>query len=457
MSSKRTQLHLILLLLAYYCSTHIAANRGNGSTVKCLPEQASSLLQLKRSFHNPNLSSWQHGSNCCHWEGVGCDSASGQVITLDLSDRNLQSTTGLSPAIFSLTSLANLSLSGNDFNHANLPDFGFEQLTNLLSLDLSNARLFGQIPIGVAHLKNLRTLDLSNNNMYLREPSFQVLVANLSSLRELYLESVDISSSEAAWSVGLADSVPLLQHISLFQPMLSGPIHHSFSRLRFLETIKLRECGLSGHVPRFFAEFPLLRDLNLWGNEFEGQFPAKIFQLENLRYLDVSSNPSLSVQLPDFSPANKLESLNLLNTNFSGAIPDSIVHLKSLEFLGLSNIGSPKQPTTSIANLTSLNTLWLWGSGIEMPMLSWIGRLKNLTGLMLQDYKLSGPIPWWIRNSTSLTSLSLSGCSLSGVIPSWIGNLTKLSDLDFSGNRLSGKTPFPLYITIHHFFYMITL
>jgi hypothetical protein len=43
MGSKRTQFHFILLLLAYYCSTRIAANRGNGSTVKCLPEQASSL------------------------------------------------------------------------------------------------------------------------------------------------------------------------------------------------------------------------------------------------------------------------------------------------------------------------------------------------------------------------------------------------------------------------------
>ncbi|KAI5005117.1 hypothetical protein ZWY2020_032360 [Hordeum vulgare] len=144
MSSRRPQLPFILLLLAYYCSTHIAASGGNGTTVQCLPDQAAFLLQLKHSFYNPNLSSWQHGTDCCRWEGVGCNRASGQVIILDLSDRNLRSIGGLSPALFNLTSLRNLSLSGNDFGLTSLPRFGFERLIELLSLNLSNARKFEQ-------------------------------------------------------------------------------------------------------------------------------------------------------------------------------------------------------------------------------------------------------------------------------------------------------------------------
>ncbi|KAM0861349.1 hypothetical protein ACQ4PT_045943 [Festuca glaucescens] len=443
MSYKRPQLHFILLLLlAYYFATRTAAN--GGITVQCLPDQAVSLLQLKRSFYNPNLSSWQQGTDCCHWEGVRCDRASGQVITLDLSDRNLESNGGLSPALFNLTSLTNLSLSGNDFGSTILPNFGFERLT---SLDLSNARLFGQIPTGGAHLKNLRTLDLSYNNMYLQEPSFQALVADMSSPRELYLDTVGILSNEATWSVGLADSVPLLQDISLYECGLSGPIHHSFSLLRFLATINLGYCGLSGHVPRFFAEFSFLRYLDLSANDFEGQFPTKIFQLEKLRYLDVSYNPSLSGKLPDFPPGNILESLNLRDTNFSGAIPDSFVHLKSLEFLGLSNVGSPKKPTTSIANLTSLNTLWLSGSGIEKPMLSWVGRLKNLTDLRLKDYTLSGPIPWWIRNypsSSFLYFIDLSINSLNGHIPKSFFDLTGLETLWLGSNQFKGTVELSL-------------
>lgn len=398
MSSRRPQLHLILLLLAYYCSTHTAASGGTGITVRCLADQASSLLQLKHSFHNPNLSSWQHGTDCCHWEGVGCDKASGQVITLDLSYRNLQSTTGLSPALFNLTSLTNLSLAGNGFGLTSLPNFGFERLTELLSLNLSNARLAGQIPIGIAHLKNLRTLDLSShtdtkgipyNVVHLQDPSFQTFVSNFSNLRDLYLDYVQILNGGSTWSASLADSVPLLNNLGLSSCGLDGTsIHPSFSRLRFLTTINLTYNKISGKVPGFFAEFPFLRDLILQANDFEGQFPTNIFLLKNLKLLDLSYNPSLYVQLPDFPPGNSLESLNLLMANFSGAIPDSFVHLKSLKLLGLSNIGSPKQRTTSIANLTSLNTLWLSDSGVEKPMLSWIGRLQNLTYLSLEYYSL---------------------------------------------------------------------
>ncbi|KAF7035249.1 hypothetical protein CFC21_046162 [Triticum aestivum] len=367
MSSTRSLLHLILLLLAYYYSTHTTANGGNGTTTQCLPDHSSSLLQLKHSFHNPKLPSWQHGTDCCHWEGVGCDRASGQVITLDLGDRNLRSTSGLSPAIFNLTSLTNLSLSGNDFGLTSLPGFGFERLIELLSLDLYNACFAGQIPIGIAHLKNLRSLDLSYNNLYLQDPSFQTVIANLSNLRELYLDRVGILSSKANWSVALADSVPLLQNISLSECELSSPIHHSFSRLRFLTMINLAYNEISGQVPGFFAEFSFLRDLALGENYFEGQFPTKIFQLENLSVLDLSNNFGLTVHLPDFSSGSNLEYLDLRGSNIFGAIPDPFVHLKSLKFLGLSSIEPPEQPTTSIANLTSLNGLWLSGSGVEKP------------------------------------------------------------------------------------------
>ncbi|KAE8787443.1 receptor-like protein 12 [Hordeum vulgare] len=419
----------VLLLLAYYCSTstHIAASGGNGTTVQCLPDQAASLLQLKHSFYKPNLSSWEHGTDCCHWEGVICNRASGQVITLDLSDRNLQSISGLSPTLFNLTSLRNLSLSGNDFGLTNLPRFGFERLIELLSLDLSNTRFSGQIPIGIAHLENLLTLDLSDNDLYLREPSFRNLIANMSNPRSLYLDFVQILSDGSTWSIALADSVPLLQDISLILCGVSGPIHHSFSQLHFLATINLAGNGISGQVPSFFAQFSFLRYLMLFGNDFEGQFPTKIFQLANLTYLDVSYNPSLSVQLPDFPPGNILGSLDLRETNLSVAIPNSLFHLDSLKALRLSTTGFPKHLITSIANLTSLEELWLSGSGIEKPALSWIASLKNLTGLMLKDYNFSGPIPWWIRNCTNLTGLRLGSSNLSGEIPTWIGNLTKLS------------------------------
>lgn len=430
------QLLLILLLLTLYCSIQTVAN--TTIPVHCHPHQAEALLQLKSSFVNPNLSSWKPSTDCCHWEGITCDTSSGQVTALDLSYYNLQSPGGLDPAVFNLTTLRNLSLAGNDFNRTVLPSFGFQRLTKLLRLDLSEAGFFGQIPIGIAHLKNLRALDLSSNNLYFEELSFQTIIANLSNLRELRLDFLDISR-EPTWSAALAESLPLLQYLSLRLCGLDGTtIHHSFSRLRLLAMINLDSNGISGRVPDFFADFFFLSDLVLSNNQFEGQFPTRIFLLENLRYLDVSFNPTLFVQLPDFQPGKDLESLDLQRTNFSDNIPASFFHLKSLKFLALSNIESSKQAATFIASLPSIDALWISGSGTQKPLLSWIGRIK-LTDLMLEDYSFSSPIPPWISNCTSLETLVLRNCSFSGTIPSWIGNLTKLAYVGFSYNSLSGK------------------
>lgn len=180
MSSTHQKLQILLLLVIYYSCSFIHTSADSGSSIRCLPDQSYALLQLKRSFHNPNLSSWQVGTDCCHWEGVTCDTVSGQVISLDLGDRNLQSTGGLNPALFNLTSLVNLYLADNNFGTASLPTVGFERLTELISLELSSTNLFGQIPVGIVRLKKLVTLDLSyNDGLYFRQPSFQTVVGNL--------------------------------------------------------------------------------------------------------------------------------------------------------------------------------------------------------------------------------------------------------------------------------------
>jgi hypothetical protein len=437
MSSKRTQLHLVLLLLAYYCSTHIAANSDNGSTVKCLADQASPLLQLKHSFHSPNLSSWQYGTDCCHWEGVSCDRASGQVITLNLSDRNLQSTSGLSPAIFNLTSLTNLSLSNNNFNHASLPNFGFERLTNLISLDLSCANLAGQIPIEISHLKNLCTLDLSENyELYFSEPSFQMVVGNLRNLRELYLDAVDISHDGKTWSSSLANSVPRLQQLSLSYCGLSGHIHSSFSKLQSLESITLSFNSISGKVPHFFANFSSLSTLDLDYNDFEGQFLTKIFQLKKLRSLELSANNRLYGNLPNFPLENSLEFLDLTDTNFTMVIPASFVNLR---FLALSMVEGANNNISLISKLPSMQWLTLFGTGSKKSNLSWIANLEHLMGLSIVDYNFSSSIPCWIANLTSLTVLELPSCSLYGRIPTWIGSLSNLFLLNLAYNNLQGE------------------
>jgi hypothetical protein len=309
----------------------------------CHPDQAKALLQLKKSFFvgsTPRLLSWQDGSDCCLWEGVGCDASSGRVTVLDLNNCGLSSPS-LNSAVFSLTSLQFLDLSMNNFGgdsklKSEIPSTGFERLTLLTHLNLSNSGFFGQIPIGISKLVNLVSLDLSNRyfdgyyngfddpNSYdshnsLQGSNFGTLVANLGSLRELYLDGVHWFDTGEEWCTSLATSSPRLQVLSLTNCGLTGPIHKSLSRLHFLTAINLEgNNGLTaGPFPEFFMDFLNLTMLQLSGVNLEGWFPSRSFQSKNLRVLDLSSNQNLSGHFPNFSNVSALETLRLAWTNFS--------------------------------------------------------------------------------------------------------------------------------------------
>jgi hypothetical protein len=47
----------------------------------------------------------------------------------------------------------------------------------------------------------------------------------------------------------------------------------------------------------------------------KGKFPEKIFQLQNLKVIDLSDNPMLSGQLPEFEQDSSLQSTKLGSFN----------------------------------------------------------------------------------------------------------------------------------------------
>ncbi|KAJ1287751.1 hypothetical protein BS78_02G034200 [Paspalum vaginatum] len=416
-----------LLLLLFICSCCLfrdaAAAKPLNTTAPCLPDQASSLLQLKSSFTGADsvLSSWQAGSDCCHWEGVTCDMAFGTVISLDLGgfeDLDLTSYR-LDPALFNLTSLRNLSLAFVDFRTALLPaSGGFERLKGIIHLNLSYTSLMDQVLIGIGCLANLVTLDLSGNyELYFSRSGFQTFLANMSNLRELYLDGVDLSLTGSTWSTVLLDSVPQLQILSLSDCDIIGSIHPSFSRLHYLTK------------------------LDISGNNCEGQFPTEILQLKSLRTLDLSYNPMLSVRLTNFLAGNHLRTLNLFGTNFSYDMSSSFTNLESLKTLGLTTMANDNQLPSLISQLPSMDALGLMGgSDWKRPALSWVGNLTQLTLLVLDGYDFSNKlVPTWIGKLKSLQVLAMLGCNFSVPIPYQIGNLTTLTKLEFRDCDFSEK------------------
>ncbi|CAL4982453.1 unnamed protein product [Urochloa decumbens] len=455
-------------------SSGVVSNNQTGAAARCLPGQAAALLRLKRSFvttkvSNMTFASWRAGTDCCGWAGVLCGSHGGSNVTsIDLGGRGLQSAT-LDPAIFNLTSLRYLNLAHNDFRMSKLPSTGFERLTHLTHLNLSNANFSGIIPAdSIGRLTNLVSMDLSATTCWLYDDdsaggyfywicrndnnqstsgvtalNLESLIAKLSNLRELRLDYVDLSGNggSAKWCSALAKYTPNLRVLSLQFCSLSGPICGSFSALRSLAILDLRLNRLSGAVPAFFADMPSLRVLKLSDNNLQGQFPSIILQHTKLVTVDLTRNTGLSGNLPRFSAGSSLESLRLRRTNFSGEIPSSIGNLKSLKELDLAEAGIEDTGGRGFSGVAEPGFSIYFGPGFSGTIPSSIGKLTSLEWLALSGFGLVGSISPWIANLTSLTILRLYNSGLSGSIPSSVGELTKLKELTLSSSKFFGNIP----------------
>ncbi|KAJ3693813.1 hypothetical protein LUZ60_009293 [Juncus effusus] len=416
------------------------------SLAPCPPDQSSALLQLKKGFASSNLSSWKPGTNCCLWEGVSCEETTGKINLLDLNNRNIAG--NLSHAIFNLTSLKYLNLAYNDFSQSGIPD-GFEKLTKLTYLNMSYSSFVGQIPIGIANLTNLVSLDLSgdHSSLKLQKPSLRTLIRNLSNLKELYLDYVYISNDGTKWSAALAESVPRLQVLSLV------------------------DCALSGSFAPSFSQLSSLTHIFLEGNSLNGHFPEKIFQIQTLTSLDLSSNSELSGTFPDFPLKGSLENLELDKTIFFGEIPQSIGNLKNLTMFSASSCNFTGPVPSSLGKLTNLVHLDLSNNTFSGPIPKSLFSLPFLevlvlstnkfSGLLeleesqisssslmfidLKENQLSGPIPHSVLGLTSLVYLYLNANQFNGSIPHLNWGISSLQLLDLSSNHLSGPIPVSIF------------
>ncbi|XP_039129132.1 receptor-like protein 6 [Dioscorea cayenensis subsp. rotundata] len=394
------------------------------SSTSANSQQCLDLLDLKKSFIMLNASTdidyyfpattslphWLPGTDCCGWEGVSCDEASDLVVSLDLSERYMGG--NIMPSLFNLTSLQTLNLAYNSFNQLSaVLLLDLEKLANLTHLNLSySGLLVGQVPISISRLTKLISLDLSTYDIYplkLEKPDLGTLIGDLSHLKELYLDEVDISSSTTEWSQAISHSVPGLEALSLIDCSLSGPIDSSFSKLQNLSILHLDSNSLS-QVPEFFAKFPSLSVLSL------KPIPRSIWNLSELVNLNLADN-HLFGDLPPMPASSKISILDLSYNNVTGLISSTLSsarQLVSLDLAGNSLTGS-----------------------IPMSLFT----LPQLEKLYLADNKLSGQLQEFKNASSTLQYVDLSGNNLRGKLPKSLANLSALVLLDLGSNNFDGS------------------
>ncbi|KAG4922163.1 hypothetical protein JHK86_050976 [Glycine max] len=448
-----------------------------GVKAQIVEDQQQSLLKLKNSLKfktnkSTKLVSWNSSIDFCEWRGVACDEDA-KVTGLDLSGESIYGGFDNSSTLFSLQNLQILNLSANNFS-SEIPS-GFNKLKNLTYLNLSHAGFVGQIPTEISYLARLVTLDISSVSYLYGQPlkleniDLQMLVHNLTMLRQLYMDGVIVTTQGNKWSNALFKLVNL-QELSMSDCNLSGPLDPSLTRLQNLSVIRLDQNNFSSPVPEAFANFPNLTTLHLSSCELTGTFPEKIFQVATLSVLDLSFNYHLYGSLPEFPLNSPLQTLIVSGTNFSGGIPPSINNLGQLSLLDLSNCHFNGTLPSSMSRLRELTYLDLslndftgqipslnmsknlthldfTGNGFTGSITSYhFGGLRNLLQIDLQDNFLDGSLPSSLFSLPLLRSIRLSNNNFQDQLNKFSNiSSSKLEILDLSGNDLNGSIPTDIF------------
>ncbi|XP_065620002.1 receptor-like protein 7 [Quercus suber] len=280
------------------------------------------------------MESWKDATDCCSWDGVTCDSVRGDVIGPDLSCSWLYGT--IPPTV----------------------------------------------PYELSQISQLASLDLSIFHLSLETSVVKRLVQNLTKLRDLHLDFIDMSS------------VSLTSFMNLSSSLMS---------------LSLKSC------------------------ELQGRLPDNIFRLPNLRELNLFDNSELTGDFPLSNWSNPLRSLDLSKTAFSGELPKSIGNLKFLR---------TNTPSLSFLKDLTLIDLRQNNFGGEIPDL--FPNLTKLTDAYMSDNQLTGNFCEF-QFGSSLQFLTLDNNRLYGCIPKSISNLVNISELDISSNNLSGIVNFEMF------------
>ncbi|KAK4487237.1 hypothetical protein RD792_006557 [Penstemon davidsonii] len=444
---------------------------------QCLNDQRSLLLQLKYnlifdSSSSTKLVHWNQNVDCCNWNGIACDS-SGHVISLELDNESINGGIENSNTLFSFQYLERLNLAYNSFFYTQIPE-QLVNLTRLAYLNFSNAGFTGQIPPGISKIRSLVSLDLSNQilgflPLKLEDPNLEILVQNLTSLKELYLDGVKISNHSNDWWGSLSQSLPNLRHLSLRNCDLSGSLNPTLTQLQSLTVLRLDGNNLSTIVPDFFANFRNLTVLTLSSCDLQGSFPETIFQVPSLQYLDLSHNWFLKGKIPEFPFRGSFRTIILRFSSFSGSLPNSISNLSMLSIIDLSYCNFTGSIPYTIANLMELSYLdfsmnYFFGSipvfrtsklaYIDLSSNSLNGSflstnfegLSNLSYFNLEYNSLTGSIPSSLFSLPSLKKVLLSNNKFSDQVDEFSTmNSYNLETLDLSSNKLQGSIPQSLF------------
>ncbi|KAK3423636.1 hypothetical protein EUGRSUZ_F00516, partial [Eucalyptus grandis] len=406
----------------------------------CPLDQHDALLHFKNSFMldkeasyfcdwddhvtcYPKTSSWNKSVDCCLWDGVTCDDVTGNIISLDLTCSWLMG-----------------------------PLHAFAKLTHL---NLSSSYFVGIIPSEISRLSELVSLDLSSNNIFdtysssslrLKNSIFSMLVHNLTALRKLVLDEVDMSMvspksfanlftghiPSSMWNLNQLQTL-LIDENSFSGNAFTGDIPFSICQLSSLKYLYLYDNNFSGNMPSCFGNMTNLKSLDLSNNSLQGPLPRSLVRCVNLSELSLGHNEFSDI-FPHWLEAPYLHNLDLQSNKFHEIFSNT-----SLYVLDLSNnkFGGPIPVPSLVTFYYSIASNKMTG---KIPSL--ICNFTKLEIINLSNNTLTGSLPQCLTNfGTGLSVLNLRMNYLKGIIPQSFSLRSGLMTLDLSQNQFEGTLP----------------
>uniref|UniRef100_A0A182PW33 LRRCT domain-containing protein n=1 Tax=Anopheles epiroticus TaxID=199890 RepID=A0A182PW33_9DIPT len=310
----------------------------------------------------------------------------------------------------------------------------FMAMPGLRELRLQNNSLHDQLPMPFWNLPGLKGIDISYNNFRRMDPN---LLVGVPSLRRLDISGNTLSVIDTA----AFTHTPMLETVNISFNELS--VIHS-ATFRDLNHMFELDAG-NNHLQEFIPGLPVaVERVNLHGNKITQLPPpttsSQLWDLPNLRMLDISSNQLTRLPRAVFKPTPQLRILSLARNQLQSVDDGSLAGLSRLEILNLQDNRVLALHERCFSPLESLRELNLQGNRIEVL----VDNLLDSNALLEQFDASRNSIveisPKAFRNSRSLQTLDLSSNQLRE-LPESLSGLTELRELDVSFNQLTELSP----------------
>jgi len=214
---------------------------------------------------------------------------------------------------------------------------------------------------------------------------------------------------------------------------------------RRVTSINLRNNGLSGMIPSDLFDLPNLKILNLQSNQIEIDFTS-VSKAVNLESLDLTATGLRFLNpLQNLSSLSNFKFLSLASNGLKGTIPDAVFQLTSLEDIDLSYNDFTGTLSSRVGDLVNLKRFAFDGGQLTGQLPERMGTLTKLEEFLATENKFTGTLPNSLNSLTNLQTLALkqvtgNGAGIGGPLLSFT-NMEQLTSLHLDSNSLTGTLP----------------